>query len=112
MKIFLTGATGFIGKNLAERWQLQGHEVRCYVRGESCAVALSTFAPDAVVNCAAEIYDPSLMFSANVELVRAVLEHALSRPAVKVIQARPPAPFARGPCCVPPSPVDRAACLF
>ena len=32
MKIFITGATGFIGTNLIDKLLLEGHEVVCYVR--------------------------------------------------------------------------------
>ena len=32
MKIFVTGATGFIGSNLVKRLLAEGHEVTCYVR--------------------------------------------------------------------------------
>jgi len=32
MKVFVTGATGFIGTNLIDKLLLEGHEVVCYVR--------------------------------------------------------------------------------
>ncbi len=35
MKIFITGATGFIGKNLVKRLEPKGHEIFCLVREKS-----------------------------------------------------------------------------
>ena len=37
MKVFLTGATGFIGRHLAELLSREGHHVRCLVRAPSGA---------------------------------------------------------------------------
>ena len=34
MKILITGATGFIGRNLFQRLKKDGHELRCLVRDE------------------------------------------------------------------------------
>ena len=35
MKIFITGATGFIGLNLVNYYTQRGHEVYSYQRGQS-----------------------------------------------------------------------------
>ena len=96
MRVFITGATGFVGSSLVERWE-HNHEVGCYQRGESVGAALTAFAPNAIVNCAAEIYDPALMFAANVELLRDVLEYALAHPAVKVVHLGSSSEY--GPSC-------------
>lgn len=40
MKIFMTGATGFIGGNTAERLRSRGHELSCLVRDPARASAL------------------------------------------------------------------------
>jgi dihydroflavonol-4-reductase len=41
MKVFITGATGFIGTHLVRRLAPAGHELRCLVRGVSRAGALA-----------------------------------------------------------------------
>ena len=40
MKILLTGATGFIGRNLFHQLKTEGHHIRCLVRDESKAIDL------------------------------------------------------------------------
>ena len=35
MKVFITGATGFLGSHTADRLLAQGHSVRAFVRGSS-----------------------------------------------------------------------------
>jgi uncharacterized protein YbjT (DUF2867 family) len=42
MKILLTGATGFVGRNLLPRLLADGHVVRCLARSESSATKLPT----------------------------------------------------------------------
>lgn len=84
MRIFLTGGTGFIGANLLLLYR--EHETRNCARGEDVTAALEAFAPDVVINCAAEIYAPAAMYAANVALVHAILEYVLAHPAVKLVQ--------------------------
>ena len=38
MKIFVTGATGFIGKNFVNLAQKKGHEVTCLIQSKFCEV--------------------------------------------------------------------------
>lgn len=75
MKIYITGATGFIGLNLVEFYLSRGHEIRMYSRGRDLKSDLETFVPDAIVNCAAEIYDPEKMFEPNIIMVQTCLEY-------------------------------------
>jgi len=100
MKILLTGATGFVGANVARALQATGHDVRALVRPQSNTMAIDgtgievsrgdildrgSVAPamegrDAVVHCAA-LYtfwerDPQLFYKTNVEGSRIVMEEA------------------------------------
>jgi len=75
MKIFITGSTGFVGQNLVEYYTKRGHEVYAYRRNEILRDCLKQFKPDAVINSAAEIYDPEYMFEPNVLMVQTVLEY-------------------------------------
>jgi nucleoside-diphosphate-sugar epimerase len=85
MKIFLTGGTGFIGSNLARHWNT--HAVDHYRRHMSDLQArLDWFAPDWIVNCAAEIYNKEQMWRANVEITRDCLEWMRKNPRTRMIQ--------------------------
>lgn len=75
MKIFITGATGFVGQNLVEYYTKRGHEVYAYRRNEILRDCLEQFKPDAVINSAAEIYDPEYMFEPNIVMVQTILEY-------------------------------------
>lgn len=75
MKIYITGATGFIGSNLVDYYTQRGHEIGVYQRGQSLIDSLLAFAPDAIVNCAAEIYDPDKMFDPNILMVQSCLDY-------------------------------------
>lgn len=75
MKIFITGATGFIGQNLVEHYTRRGHEVYAFRRDESLKECLDKFAPDAIINSAAEIYDFECMFEPNILMVQTILEY-------------------------------------
>ena len=100
MRVFLTGATGFVGHHVAEALAADGHELRLLtrkssnlaniegIRGET--VVGDLLAPeslksaiagcDAVVHVAADyrlwIPDPAAMYKANVEGTRALLRLA------------------------------------
>lgn len=75
MKIFITGATGFVGQNLVQYYSARGHEVYGYTRHEPLRDCLDKFKPDAIINSAAEIYDPEHMFVPNIVMVQSILEY-------------------------------------
>lgn len=75
MKIFITGSTGFVGKNLFTYYASKGHEVYQHKRGEPLRETLDNFKPDAVINSAAEIYDADNMFEPNIMMVQTILEY-------------------------------------
>ena len=75
MKIFITGSTGFVGKNLVPYYESRGHNVYQYKRGEPLREALDNFTPDAIINSAAEIYDAENMFEPNIIMVQTILEY-------------------------------------
>jgi len=73
MKIFITGATGFVGKNLVELYDDQ--DVYQFDRSKSVTAQLEYFSPDVVINCGAEIYNPDLMWDANICLTKDILDY-------------------------------------
>ena len=75
MKIFITGATGFIGGNLESFYTKQGHDIFAYKRWMDIGAKLDWFNPNLIINCAAEIYNPDAMWTANVELVKQCLDY-------------------------------------
>ena len=87
MKIFITGATGFIGLNLVDYYTKRGHEVFGFCRGQTLIDELIKFEPDAIINSAAEIYDPLEMIAPNIVFVYTILEYVKRCPQpVRVIQ--------------------------
>lgn len=83
MRVFVTGGTGFIGANLLLLYHK--HETTNCARGVDVSAALEAFAPDVILNCAAEIYDAPAMYAANVGLVHDILEYVKAHPRVKLI---------------------------
>lgn len=75
MKIFITGATGFVGKNLVNYYTMRGHTVYAFRRDENLHECLQQFEPDAIINSAAEIYDYEYMFEPNILMVQTILEY-------------------------------------
>jgi nucleoside-diphosphate-sugar epimerase len=75
MKIFITGATGFVGKNLVQYYESRGHDVYAFRREEHLHECLHKFKPDAIINSAAEIYDAELMFEPNILMVQTIIEY-------------------------------------
>jgi nucleoside-diphosphate-sugar epimerase len=87
MKILITGSTGFVGSNLVDYYTARGHDVRGYLRTENLADVLKEFAPDAIINSAAEIYDPELMFFPNIVITQTCLEYVkTSKQWVRMVQ--------------------------
>lgn len=72
MKLLITGANGFLGKNLAEYYESKGNEVIKWTRRDNL---LNSFEqnPDVVIHTAAEIYEPDDMFASNIMLTNNVL---------------------------------------
>ncbi len=84
MKIFITGSTGFIGKNLVKHFA--EHEVFAYTRDMLLTGELLKFKPDLIINCAAEIYDKEKMLIANIGIPHICLEYVKANPTCKMIQ--------------------------
>lgn len=84
MKIFITGGSGFVGKNLIEYYK--DHEIFEYRRGTDVRAKLEYFKPDLIINCAAEIYKPELMWKSNVVLTQDCLEHVKDFPNTRMVQ--------------------------
>ena len=108
MKIFITGATGFIGMHLAERLVREGHQIICggrsfdkithllknvktyYVdleKKESILKVLRLEKPEVVYHCAAlvESFDLKLLRRINTEGTRNVLDSCLEENVKRVI---------------------------
>lgn len=69
LKIFITGTTGFIGKNLLDHFTDLNSKVFVYKRGSDIFRTMNDFKPDIIINCAGEIYNEDLMFNSNIENV-------------------------------------------
>jgi nucleoside-diphosphate-sugar epimerase len=84
MKIFITGTTGFIGKNLIEYYK--DHNVFEHKRYMDLPAKLDYFKPEVIINCAADIYKPDDMWIPNVVWVRDCLEYLKENSTTKMIQ--------------------------
>lgn len=84
MKIFLTGASGFIGSNIAKFYQQ--HDIEFFTRADNLYAKLEQSQPDVIINCAAEIYDKDRMWATNVELVRSCLDYMKTDSKIRMIQ--------------------------
>jgi UDP-glucuronate 4-epimerase len=103
MKIFITGATGFIGSNLSSYFS--HYDVKPHIRNElDLKTQLDLFQPEWIINCAAEIYDQNQMWSANVELTKSCLDWIKQNSLTKMIQIGSSSEY--GPCDYPTSELD------
>jgi nucleoside-diphosphate-sugar epimerase len=84
MKIFITGTTGFVGQNLVSFYK--DHDVFEHKRYMDIGAKLDYFKPDAIINCAAEIYNAEDMFVPNVLWTQECLEYVKSNPNTKMVQ--------------------------
>jgi len=103
MKIFITGASGFIGRNLTEHWK--NHQVTAWNRHLDLFEQLLIANPDLVIHCAAEIYQPVLMWQANLDLTKTCLDYVKSRPWTKMIHIGSSSEY--GPRSSPSAETDR-----
>lgn len=85
MKILITGGTGFIGRNLIEYYKKDNLVIETR-RGDDLTSVLNTHRPEVIINCAAEIYKPELMFDSNIVIVQKFLEWLVKNPSTKMIQ--------------------------
>lgn len=76
MKIYITGATGFVGQNLVDYYTQRGCIVLEHRRGDNLEQELKSFAPDVIINSAAEIYNFEQMFEPNILMVQTILNYA------------------------------------
>lgn len=79
MKVFLTGSTGFVGRNVKAKLESLGHEVFCYTRNTALIPNLvdDEFPlPDVIIHCAGEITYEHKMFESNVVLTEKLLRFA------------------------------------
>jgi len=83
MKVFITGSSGFIGRNLVEFYR--DSEVYAAKR-EPIIPALDSFKPNVIINCAAEIYDQTSMMDSNVLNLHQILEWLKKNPESKLVQ--------------------------
>ena len=75
MRVYVTGATGFVGLNLVDYFRTRGNVVASHVRSADITAQLQSFQPDVIINCAAEIYDADKMFEPNILLTYKILEY-------------------------------------
>jgi len=83
MKIFITGAGGFVGKNLLEFYKDQ--QTFGWSRGMDLGSELTNFQPDVIIHCAAEIYNPDLMWDSNIILTKTCLDYVKANPNTKMV---------------------------
>lgn len=84
MKIFLTGASGFVGTNFIRFFN--NHEIFQFSKGQDFVTDINTFKPDVIIHAGAEIYLEQYMWESNVLLTKQCVEYVKANPHVKMIQ--------------------------
>ncbi len=84
MRILLTGASGFLGGHLKARLERDGHTLSFLRRSENPRAFSTKW--DAIINCAAELDEPSDMVQSNLTLVEQLLWIARANEVSKFIQ--------------------------
>lgn len=82
MKYFVTGASGFVGQNMLQRYK----DVVPFYRQDNLADKLSKSKPDVIINCVAEIYQEDVMWQSNVEFTKHCLDYVRDNPHVRMVQ--------------------------
>ena len=103
MKFFITGSTGFIGKNLVKFYN--NFEVFEFQRQMDLEKSLNYFQPDVIINCAAEIYNSEIMIKPNLLNTIECLEYVKKHSNTKMIQIGSSAEY--GPMNKPSKENDR-----
>lgn len=103
MKIFITGSTGFIGKNLVQFYN--NFELFEFHRNMDLEQTLNYFRPDIILNCAAEIYNAEIMLKPNLLNTIDCLEYVKKNTNTKMIQIGSSAEY--GPMNRPSKESDR-----
>ncbi len=83
MKIFLTGGSGFLGKNIYEFFSK--YEFFLFKRGQDITKELEKFKPDIIIHSAGEIYKEDLMLESNIVLTYSILEYCKNNKINKLI---------------------------
>jgi len=83
MRIYITGATGFLGQSLQESFR--GHTIFCHKRGDNISSDLNIFEPELILHCAGEIYNADLMFDTNIGMTHSILEWLRLHPYTRMI---------------------------
>lgn len=105
-KLFITGSSGFIGKNLVEFFSSSNIPIFEYKRGDNIETNLRYFKPTAIINCAAEIYNAEKMIDSNIILTSQILDYIKDySPDTKLVQIGSSAEY--GPVDHPTSETDR-----
>lgn len=87
--ILITGSNGFIGKNL-NHFYSQNNTVIEYSKDSDWTVEevinQKNTNIDIIINCAADIYNPSEMFESNVVLLNRILSCCVDKSNIKIVQ--------------------------